>query len=605
MDRVKLELKRVGDINGRFFIPSYQRGYRWGKKEVITLLQDIYETKGKVKYCLQPVVLRLLENSEYEVIDGQQRLTTLYIIYKFISSYESKYKISYETRYESEDFLDNITEYAYMEEKANSNIDFYFMAQAYRVVEEWFENSCIPVEEIKRYLDTNINIIWYEVGEKEDPIALFTRLNIGKIPLTSSELVKAMILSKNQNNKISVDMQREISLIWDSIEQELNHMPFWSFLTNRTPDEYQTKIDIILDLISGKSQNERDEYYTFFYFNKRYRNKGYEIQNAWEKIYQVYLQIKDWYEDHELYHKIGYLISSEYTTINELYKISENMKKSEFRYELDNEIRKSIDIPGNYAELSYNNQSQYEKIKRVLLLFNVETVRNLEQGSQWFPFDRFKFQKKGNRWSLEHIHAQESMGLRKESEWREWITLHLNSLKGIESSKSPNSSKSIDPSQGIKSLEKFGNTNNRETVEDLESSLNLESSIIIDRMEKALASKRITQEIFDSLYEDVTKLLSPKNSEYIHSIGNLALLNTGDNAALSNSTFDVKRNEIIKMDKEGRYIPVCTRMVFLKYYTESEKHNLHLWNYEDRKGYIKEINRVIGKYLNEEIEIEG
>ena len=77
---IMLDTKLVGDIEGHFSVPSYQRGYRWGEPEVVRLLDDIYTTDGKRNYCLQPVVVR--KNGEkFEVIDGQQRLTTIYLIY--------------------------------------------------------------------------------------------------------------------------------------------------------------------------------------------------------------------------------------------------------------------------------------------------------------------------------------------------------------------------------------------------------------------------------------------------------------------------------------------------------------------------------------------
>ena len=79
-----LDTKLVGDIEGHFSVPSYQRGYRWGEAEVVRLLDDIYTTDGKRNYCLQPVVVR--KNGEkFEVIDGQQRLTTIYLIYRYMN----------------------------------------------------------------------------------------------------------------------------------------------------------------------------------------------------------------------------------------------------------------------------------------------------------------------------------------------------------------------------------------------------------------------------------------------------------------------------------------------------------------------------------------
>ena len=103
---------------------------------------------------------------------------------------------------------------------------------------------------------------------------------------------------------------------------------------------------------------------------------------------------------------------------------------------------------------------------------------------------------------------------------------------------------------------------------------------------------------FEAVQQKVLNLLSVSgNTEYMHSIANLALLNTADNAALNNSTFDVKRNAIIEMDKRGQYIPFCTKMVFLKYYTPSADNQLHLWGQEDRIAYVKAINDTLSDYI--------
>ena len=66
-------------IEGAFFIPSYQRGYRWTADEVTKLLDDIWESTGK-RYSLQPIVVKSLGGGKWELIDGQQRLTTLFLI---------------------------------------------------------------------------------------------------------------------------------------------------------------------------------------------------------------------------------------------------------------------------------------------------------------------------------------------------------------------------------------------------------------------------------------------------------------------------------------------------------------------------------------------
>ena len=105
----------------------------------------------------------------------------------------------------------------------------------------------------------------------EDAIALFTRLNIGRIPLTNAELIKALFLCrynhKSQGRQLSKEKQQEIALQWDTIERELHDENFWYFLTNKQTDCYptnktlfedfkkQTIGDIIRNEISKKYNN--------------------------------------------------------------------------------------------------------------------------------------------------------------------------------------------------------------------------------------------------------------------------------------------------------------------------------------------------------------
>lgn len=70
-------------IEGAFFIPSYQRGYRWTADEVTKLLDDIWESTGK-RYSLQPIVVKSLGGGKWELIDGQQRLTTLWLLLRAV-----------------------------------------------------------------------------------------------------------------------------------------------------------------------------------------------------------------------------------------------------------------------------------------------------------------------------------------------------------------------------------------------------------------------------------------------------------------------------------------------------------------------------------------
>ena len=285
-----------------------------------------------------------------------------------------------------------------------------------------------------------------------------------------------------------------------------------------------------------------------------------DLNKIWQdEIVRTFLLLKDWHENHEYYHKIGYLICSSSKTLLAIYRESKGKTKQEFLKALDKSLRNSISIEDgkNYADWNYNDDNK--KIFNLLLLFNVESVRQNGENSQWFPFDKFK----SNAWSLEHIHAVKSKKGNQKT-WREWLDLHKKSLELL--------------------------------PED--------NSNLILEIDKMLALKNISSSQFESLQEKIIKKFSPDgdSEEYINSISNLALLKCEINSALGNSTFDVKRNFIIEMDKRGEFIPFCTKMLFLKYYTRSEENQIHFWSQTDRKSYIAAINRVLENYLSKPVE---
>ena len=235
----KIKLVPIKEIlNEKFYIPEYQRGYRWTSREVTDLLNDIAEFINNGRpgqtYCLQPLVAKRLDAS-WEVIDGQQRLTTIKILLDFLNpaSRPKSYEIKYATRNKSEYFLNSVR--IRTDEEAKANIDFYYMRQACKTIEKWFEAKDEGTKsEFFNTLNSDVKFIWYEPADK-NPINVFTRLNIGKIPLTDSELIKALFL--NQSNFASAAnpaeirlQQQEIAAEWDKIEYTLQNDEFWLFI---------------------------------------------------------------------------------------------------------------------------------------------------------------------------------------------------------------------------------------------------------------------------------------------------------------------------------------------------------------------------------------
>lgn len=588
-----MEEKIIGNITGTFVIEAYQRGYRWSEDEIRYLLDDIYELPDGQKYCLQPIVVKD-NNGVYELIDGQQRLTTLYLIMKYLELYiDLHYSIEYTTRKSengnigSKELLEKIN--AINLNDSSSNIDELFIKNAYKIIGDWFNKDKTRMNRFAGKLQNYVTIIWYEVDSNEDSIGIFTRLNIGKISLTNAELVKALFLSRGKKdnkgvyagNPYGIDnkKQYEIALQWDAMEKGLHNSKFWAFITNEKEEKYPIHMELFFDIMENKPADECS-FYTFNRFYDKFK-KSTDRLKTWETIVRYYQQLWEWYNDFDLYHQLGYLVAIG-KDIKELLDIAMSeevpISKTAFREKILDMIRDSVRFVkknGNeeekidYADLNYEQHSDLLHI--LLLLFNVETIRQKGDEENRFSFNRYKNE---GTWSLEHIHAQNSDSLKTNQEWQEWLQLHKRSLKSL--------------------------------MEDYNEEPNLTESIkdAIDKIDNVLAHiaeqnyKGSIRDEFSAVSQNIVGILSDGDDQYqMHSLSNMALLTVGENAALNNSTFDVKRVRIIDMDRAGDYIPICTKNVFMKYYSTSDT-KLHFWSEEDRKCYIEAMNDILYHHKN-------
>lgn len=612
-----LILKSINDLLGeQFIIPAYQRGFRWTERQVTDLLDDLCKFQPgseKAFYCLQPIVVKKNEEQpeKWEVIDGQQRLTTLFIIIRFLAAslgiktdeeYLKEFKkilysIDYKTRPDSEGFLNNILEAC----DGDSNPDYFYMLNAFRTTQRWCEklergerdkllDKIIGREDVKIKKYARCKVIWYEVDDQSDGPDLFTRLNIGKIPLKNSELVKALFLSRTGDDD-SESHQGEIALLWDEMEQQLHQEGFWAFITNEKEEQYPNRIELLFDMISQK-RSVADEYHTFLYFLEQLdQDQATTRWELWRKIEDHYQTLREWYHDGDLYHQIGYLVcaagkKTESGILDELLEQSLLLKKYEFRKIIHERISRSLGKVGkNYSgqkpcgidDLEYS--SDHSLISNLLLLFNVESIRQNIHSTERYPF---KSSKTG-KWTLEHIHAQasDSLDANKSEVWKKWTEEHKKPLEEL-----------------IAHYE-----NKASSDEAIDATIANAKEILVKVDDFLKKPDAWTHEKFhEQLFQPIIKHFTESGEDIgdsIHGITNLALLKQGDNSAFSNAVFEVKRQRMLRADKEGSYIPVCTRRVFLKYYTEniSDAH-VFFWGRNDRDAYLAEMKRVLKQYLN-------
>ncbi|WP_197457314.1 DUF262 domain-containing protein [Gluconobacter japonicus] len=562
-----LGLRLVGDVAGVFRVARYQRGYRWGKHEVDCLLDDIYESKGQ-PYSLQPVVVKRIDESTWELIDGQQRLTTLFLIFVFmgherLQSGPLPYSITYETREESETFLQ-----APNGDAAGANIDFFHIHEAYECIRAWFGKFGArrqhEANKFYGYLFESVHLIWYEAPDHLNSTELFTRLNVGRIPLNDAELVKALLLSRSHRGAGLSDRTYEIAAQWDIIERDLQDPDIWAFVADQRSINSPTKISLILDTLAGGPRGRsRPQFYTFNVLREKIETET--ADSVWNEVMLLHALILGWYENRDHYHKIGYLVSTG-QFFGDLVALAKGKTKSQYDEHLDDRIRETLALtPSSVASLSYETNAT--KCARVLFLMNVETVRRMKDSSERYAFRIHR----GQAWSLEHIHAQNAESLTKVEEWRTWLHVH------------------------------------REALADLSNVSDERRTNLLRRIDAAVGAPDKLS--FQAVARDLTLLFSGSDTSGgggihpLHSISNLALLASSDNSALNNAVFEVKRRRILERDRRGAYIPVCTRNVFLKYYGEPNAQQLHLWSTQDREAYMAAIlssEGGVGRYLRAE-----
>lgn len=557
VDPGSLDVRLVGDLEGEFFVPSYQRGYRWTDVEVRALLDDIRASDNDA-YYLQPIVVKARGDGSWELVDGQQRLTTLYLALRYIrdnhiQSADPAYSITYETRPGSKAYLEGRSD-----DDPDANVDFFYMHRVHACIEEWFEQwgHRTPHEAMQLFdaLHTRVRVIWYEAPPDVDARDLFTRLNVGRIPLTDAELVKALLLRHGRGEEGRTDASLQMAAHWDLIERDLRNPDVWTFVTGNASEE-ATHIDLLLDTIAGGVRgHDRPLFHTFESLRKEITDSPHEF---WRKVVELHSVVLGWYDDLDLFHKIGYLAAVG-RSFGELVEKSQNKGRSAFAGVLDESVRRHLRLSADdVADLTYGTRKSAD----VLLLMNVETVRRMSGSSARYSFVAHA----AGDWSIEHIHAQNAEPLTTAAEQRSWLEYHQRALRDLP-----------------------------DVAEDVRMSLD-------GRIEEALDTGLTTQS-FRVLESEIAPLFSPPgdaSGSDIHDISNLALLDSGANSALSNSVFAVKRQQIIKRDKHGAYIPICTRNVFLKYYTPYGEQQLHFWSKADRHAYLEEMLRLVGPYLTD------
>lgn len=624
-----LSVKYIVSKYKKFNVPSLQRTYRWGEKEITLLLNDLYEFYNTNEdsindfYPLQPLILKKSNKNDdtWNVLDGQQRLTTI----KLIASYLGMGKdycldISYDTREKTKDFLDDISNKK--EEDVGKSMELYYIFHAYEVIEAWFQKKegrkFVEDKERKNAIKNVLfekertRFVVQEMNIDDDEVKTFQNINQGRIPLSCSELIKALFLGHIfENNKIDnscrfvyssdgyglfipIDpikerqsltrLQNIIAKEWDDIETVLMHDEFYSFVCPEK-DRSINRMDFLFEVVCGNEKYKK--YKTDDPFNAIYErikddknaNIVDTISHCWNEVVKCFNRMQKLYYDFDAYHLVGFCICEDIGISEDFYKYcNEDEKLDEFKTAIRVKIKgkvlsglKTDDLDEWLKGLRYKENK--DQIKEILLLHNLQSY---SYEKIRFPFNLYDG---GKNYDIEHIHATAEEKADKKSRYEWYINNNSAIKKTIEKLKDSNLitlfNSFEEASHGQKKLDKFKNDKEFNKLRDI---------MIIDN--------------FDN--DDAKEYFSTKDG-----IWNLCLLDSTTNRTYKNSLFITKREMILKkakgeMDKEDYVYPLllCTERIFLKFYSDVDSDdNLNFWTSNNREAYLKDISKKVTDFL--------
>lgn len=581
--------------NTEFYnIPHYQRGYKWNSNNVIKLLDDIQNSnvKDDLFYCIQNITITK-KNDIYNVIDGQQRLTTLTIILSYLGEKELVYnKVRFPDnsirKYTSEilnnwitnkefDFYSQFPDWkSIIESKPEYDLqDIYHIVLVAFNVKQWFEKLKEKegesyVANFKNKLLHNVKLIVNEVEGNQSEEKIFANLNSKRIPLDGSDLIRAILITRvareeareegDLKNIIFVN-ERRIKLGW-----ELDQINSW-WSKDNVKAYFKRFIKIASENI-GKNKLFNDNFYPinnlYLLFAESNNNEVLKLQliensiNAialYKDIIHLHNTLYDWFHDREIYHLLGYIFANEANRKNiDFYNIWTLWKKNSTRKAFVKSLKDEIKISFiedehiiDYTDFQINwYDDKTSLLVKTLLLMDV--IECLKENKAFLPPQYFK----KNLEDIEHIFPQNP----KDKNNKEIINY-------------------------VKFLLKTGELEEKEI--DI---INLESNLEDEEYKTGLIT-----------------LLEEKTSEIKqNSIGNLVLLHRSLNRGLGNKVYEQKRSKIISFYNDGNFIQPHTFKVFVRDFLNDDNVEIYrdkeFWTQDDIEYNVKYIDQQINNFFN-------
>lgn len=609
-----------------FNVPEYQRGYKWNAEDVKTLLNDLKafeESKPQEGhfYCLQNItIVPDAKMSCFNVVDGQQRLTTIYILLSYLRKFHNlegfafapeclRYSVREETAKVLRKSISTGTIWETTIEPQNaSHKDEWYILDVARGIKDWFTDNDISNDIITDKLQIIINKMG--AGNEE---SIFAGLNGGKVDLDGADLVRAELITRSAREKYgntstpakTNEFRVRIGIEIDEMNRwwaDENHKKYFQqFLKHATTKNAQFNaelypIDLLYQLYYECDQNQDEPLDFRFFEHGRDTNNNLNDHDHWElydSVVEMHKNLQEWYEDDQIYHWLGFLFfnfknrsevnfRSIYRKWTKWEKWEEEpfIRKSEFITYIKSIIKEGLVHPyvnekhnGKEAERLLDSISDTEEdwysdqnglIDKILILMDILICT-----------DTYIYNQKqdGNSHKMERIPVDY---LRRNNEDKEHIrSCTPNDVEGKEIR---------DKKKWIDHITKLYITPS--SVEEKERQF---GEIIIDKL-----LTFTNEDLSDSQIQELNQIMNQYSQ---NSIGNLVLLHYKINRSYGNHPFQEKIQRITaEYMRKANYVRPFTLMVFLSI-VDSEKADWR-WTHANIKSNAENIKKQVESFLS-------
>ena len=356
----------------------------------------------------------------------------------------------------------------------------------------------------------------------------------------------------------------KISMIWDAMECRFSDDGFWCFISDKSADPL-TRMDLLFDFVSGEKPGT-DGSYRWFQQCFDEADGGGAFLELWNRVKGIFDMLVHWYEDTNIYNYVGYLVANGKSP-SDIHSAIEKAKKDADDWDEEQTycvLRGLISgVLKHVADIETVTYEDSNSVRKILLLFNVDLYR-----TSGLRFDFAAYREEN--WDIEHVDSQTT-----------------NTMQDIDDK--------------IKWLECVAQSLSAESSKDAKE-LFLESQSLIEAMTR---DRRDSGDAFLDLYGKVSEYYSrgtgfDQDASDKDSLGNLVLLDSGTNRGYGNAPFPYKRDCVIERDRNGLFVPLGTKNVFLKYFSGGTASAMDAvrWHTSDMMCYKKELHKRLNIYLN-------